>query len=121
MAYQSFEYLKVWKAARGLKKEISALTKTIPDTEKYKLSDQLIRCSHSIGTQISEGYDRHTIPDRLRFCVVARSSLSETLNHRIDAFDEEYITEEKLSFFRNKIDEVGRLLNGYITYLNGQK
>ncbi|MCH5715413.1 four helix bundle protein [Niabella hibiscisoli] len=121
MSYQSFEDLEVWKAARGLKKEISALTKKFPDIEKFRLSDQLIRSSRSIGAQISEGHGRHTIPDRLRFCVIARGSLSETLNHLIDALDEEYITEEQINYFRKRIEEVGKLLNGYITYLNGKK
>ena len=119
--YQSFEDLEVWKAARVLKKEISALTKTFPDIEKFRLSDQLIRSSRSVGTQISEGHGRHTIPDRLRFCVIARGSLSETLNHLIDAPDEEYIAEGQINYFRKRIDEVGKLLNGYITYLNGKK
>ncbi|MGC4232539.1 MAG: four helix bundle protein [Niabella sp.] len=53
----------------------------------------------------------------MRFCVIARGSLSETLNHLIDALDEEYITKDKLNYFRNKITEAEKLLNGYISYL----
>jgi four helix bundle protein len=48
---------------------------------------------------------------------MARESLSETLNHLIDAFDEGYINETQLIYFRNKITEVEKLLNGYINYL----
>jgi len=107
----------VVKKARELKKEISTLSKTLPDIEKYRLSDQLIRSSHSIGTQIAEGHGRQTMPYRIRFCVLARGSLSETLNHLIDALDEKYITADKLNYFRNKITEVEKLLNGYISYL----
>ncbi|MFN2458058.1 MAG: four helix bundle protein [Chitinophagaceae bacterium] len=47
--------------------------------------DQIIRSSRLINTQIAEGHGRRTYPDRLRFCVIARSSLSETLNHLINA------------------------------------
>jgi len=39
------------------------------------------------------------------------------LNHLIDALDEKYITEEELNYFRNNINEVEKLLNGYISYL----
>ncbi|HRE39585.1 MAG TPA: four helix bundle protein [Chitinophagaceae bacterium] len=117
MGYQNFEELEVWKKARELKNEISQLVKKFPSEEKYRLTDQLIRSSRSINTQISEGHGRRTWPDRLRFCIIARGSLGETLNHLIDALDEKYITEEELNYFRNKINEVEKLLNGYISYL----
>ena len=117
MGYQNFEELEVWKMARELKNEISQVVKNFPSEEKYRLTDQLIRSSRSINTQISEGHGRRTWPDRLRFCIIARGSLGETLNHLIDALDEKYITEEELNYFRNKINEVEKLLNGYISYL----
>ena len=100
-----------------LKNEISQLIKTFPPEEKCRLTDQLIRSSRSINSQIAEGHGRRTWPDRLRFSVIARGSLSETLNHLIDALDEKYINEEQLNYFRNKITEVEKLLNGYINYL----
>lgn len=117
MGYQSFEELDVWKKARELKIEIAGLVKSFPAEEKYKLTDQLIRSSRSINTQIAEGHGRRTWPDRLRFCVIARGSLSETLNHLIDALDEKYINEEQLNYFRQKVYEVEKLLNGYINFL----
>ncbi len=117
MAYQSFEDLEVWKKARTLKKEVYILVKAFPDDEKYRLVDQLKRSTRSIGTQISEGHGRQTYPDRIRFCVIARGSLSETLNHLIDALGEDFITEEQMQLFRNKITDVEKVLNGYISYL----
>jgi four helix bundle protein len=48
---------------------------------------------------------------------MARGSLSESLNHLIDAFDCKFIDEEKLLYFKTVINEIERLLNGYITYL----
>lgn len=117
MSYQSFEELDVWKKARALKNDIRELLKTFPQEEKYRLCGQLIRSSRSINSQIAEGHGRKTYPDRLRFCIIARGSLSETLNHLIDAYDEHYISLEVLDVFRQKVSEVERLLNGYITYL----
>ena len=118
MAYQSFEELDVWKKARQLKKDIFNLIKGFPGEEKYRLTDQLIRSSRSVNTQIAEGHGRKTYPDRLRFCVIARGSLSETLNHLIDSFDCSYIKEEILNEYRIKITEVEILLNGYISFLD---
>lgn len=117
MGYQNFEELDVWKKVRELKMEISQLAKGFPAEEKYKLTDQLIRSSRSVNTQIAEGHGRMTWPDRLRFCVIARGSLSETLNHLIDSFDENLIKEEQLNYFRIKISEVEKLPNGYINWL----
>lgn len=120
MPFQTFEELEVWKKARGLKIEIQELVKNFPAEEKYRLTDQLIRSSRSINTQIAEGHGRRTFPDRIRFAVIARGSLSETLNHLIDSFDAGYLTAELLFFFRMKIQEVEKLLNGYIHYLEKQ-
>ena len=117
MPYQSFEELEVWKKSRIFKNEIFELVKSFPKEEKFRLVDQLIRSSRSVSTQIAEGHGRRTFPDRLRFCIIARGSLSETLNHLIDAFDCNYITNDMLSYYRNKIDEIERLMNGYINYL----
>lgn len=117
MAYQNFEDLEVWKKSRILKNEVFETVKSFPSGEKFRLTDQVIRSSRSVTTQIAEGHGRRTFPDRIRFCIVARGSLSETLNHFIDAADCSYITGEQLSYYRNKIEEIERLLNGYINYL----
>ena len=116
-AHKSFTELEVWKKARGLKNELAELTKLFPSEEKFRLTDQIIRSSRSINATIAEGHGRYTFKDQLHFCIMARGSLSETLNHLIDAFDCSYINEEQLNYYRNKVEEVERLLNGYISYL----
>jgi four helix bundle protein len=116
-SYQSFTELEVWKKARQLKIDIEMLVKTFPIEEKFRLCDQLIRSSRSINANISEGHGRFTYKDQIRFCIQARGSLSETLNHLIDAFDCKYISAEILQQYKIKIEEVEQLLNGYITYL----
>jgi four helix bundle protein len=49
--------------------------------------------------------------------VQARGSLSEEINHLIDAYDEEYITQEELDYFKTKGKELERLINGYLDFL----
>lgn len=115
--YQNFESLEVWKKARRLKQDISLLVKSFPVEEKFRLTDQVIRSTRSVCSQIAEGHGRSTWPDKIRFCIIARGSLSETLNHLIDAFDEKIINEETLNEFKTKIVEVEKLLNGYLSFL----
>ena len=114
---QSFTELDVWKKARILKNELKEIADEFPPEEKYRLTDQLIRSSRSINANIAEGHGRFTYKDQLHFCIQARGSLSETYNHVVDAFDCRYINHDQLNYFKILIDEVGRLLNGYITFL----
>ncbi|HET7896288.1 MAG TPA: four helix bundle protein [Flavisolibacter sp.] len=112
-----FTELDVWKKAREFKKEMESLAKTFPPEEGYRLSDQLIPSACYINANIAVGHGRFTYKDQLHFCIQARGSLSETLNHIIDAFDAGYLSKEQLQLFKTKTDEVGRLLNGYINFL----
>tara|TARA_A100000171_G_scaffold27947_1_gene26040 strand:- start:176 stop:355 length:180 start_codon:yes stop_codon:yes gene_type:complete len=55
---KSFKDLEAWKKGRVLRNDISALTKTFPVEEKFKLVDQLIRASRSVTANLAEGYGR---------------------------------------------------------------
>ena len=116
-AYQSFTELTVWQEARKLKNDIAELVKCFPSEEKYRLTDQLIRSSRSIGSNIAEGHGRFSYKEQLHFCIQARGSLSETRNHFIDAFDCNYINVDTLKEIESKIENVAKILNGYITFL----
>ena len=116
-----FEELDLWRKARQFKNEIRSLTKTFPAEEKFRLNDQIIRSSRSVAAVISEGHGRFTYPDQIHFCVIARGSLTETVNHLIDAFDENYITSDQLNDLKVKAKEVERLINGYLIYLRKKR
>jgi four helix bundle protein len=103
------------------KNEIWDLVKSFPAVEKFRLCDQITRSSRSVKALIAEGHGRFTYPEQINFCVQARGSLSETMNHLLDAFDESYISEELLYDFRLKAKEVERILNGYILYLRNKR
>ena len=116
-----FERLELWKKVREFKNEVCRETKMLPAEEKYRLADQLIRSSRAINALLAEGHGRFTYSDQLHFCIQARGSLSETINHLIDAFDEGYISDERLNYFKSKGKDIERLLNGYINYLRKQR
>ena len=109
------------KKVREFKKEVSKEARTWPAEEKFKLIDQVIRSSRSVNALLAEGHGRYTFADQLHFCIQARGSLSETINHLIDAFDEEYIKEERVNYFKEKGTEIERLLNGYINDIRNQR
>jgi four helix bundle protein len=117
----SFTELETWKQSRKIRLFISELTKSFPVEEKYRLTDQIIRSSRSIGNNIAEGHGRFHYQDNIRFCVMARGSLSETLDHLLIAIDEQIIREDTLSMFQTEYESCLKLLNGYIQYLKSKK
>ena len=92
----SFTDLEVWKQSRKIRNWVSDIVRKFPSEEKYRLTDQIIRSSRSIGNNIAEGHGRFHYQDNIRFCIMARGSLSETLDHLMIALDEKIITEETL-------------------------
>lgn len=116
-----FEELELWKKARDFKNQVRKTTGTFPPEEKFRLTDQLTRSVRSINSLLAEGHGRFTYPDQIHFCIQARGSLSETINHLVDAFDEGYITSEELDNFKRTGKEIEKLLNGYLAFLRKKR
>lgn len=117
----SFEDLDVWQKSRELRKNISKLIRDFPESEKFRLVDQIVRSSRSITSNIAEGYGRFHYQENIQFCRQARGSLYELLDHLNIALDEKYIKENKYKNFREQIFDIIRMLNGYIRYLKNKK
>jgi len=118
---RSFEDLEIWKLGRQLRKEFSALVKVFPKEEKFKLCDQIIRCSRSVTSNIAEGYGRFYYQENIQFCRISRGSLFELIDHLTVALDENYINQEQFNGFKEKILHCVKVLNGYIAYLKKAK
>jgi four helix bundle protein len=117
----SFTDLETWKQSRKIRNIISDLVKNFPGDEKFRLTDQIIRSSRSIGNNLAEGHGRFHYQDNIRFCIIARGSLTETLDHLIVALDEKIISEEVLDSFQTDYESCLKLINGYIQYLKSKK
>lgn len=118
--HKGFKDLESWKKGRELRNRISDMTKSFPAHEKYALGLQILRSSRSITNNIAEGYGRFTYSDTKHFFIQARGSVTETMDHLTIAFDEHYITEALLNELEGLCEEVYRLINGYINYLDRQ-
>jgi four helix bundle protein len=116
----SFTDLEVWKKSRLLRNDIFELTKSFPSEEKYRLNDQIIRSSRSIGNNIAEGHGRFHYADAAKFLINARGSATETIDHLIIALDNKYISDDIFNKFKADCDECSKMINGYINYLRNQ-
>ncbi len=117
----SFTELAVWQSARDLRISVSKLIKSFPSEEKFRLTDQIIRSSRSIATNIAEGFGRFNHQDNIRFCRISRGSLYETLDHLICAQDENYINDTEFNSHKEMAENCLKILNGYIAYLKRAK
>lgn len=120
MAFGNFYELDVWKRARAFKLKVYPLLKQFPAYEQHELTSQLRRAVRSVPANISEGHGRKTPKDELSFCIIARGSLAETLNHLIDAMDSGYIDKATLLEFKKDWDELRKVLNGYMSHLKSR-
>jgi len=116
----SFTDLEIWKKARALRNNITALVKSFPAEEKYRLADQIIRSSSSIGNNIAEGHGRFHYADAAKFLLNARGSASETIDHLYIAMDNNIIDEKVFETFKTDCEECMKMINGYINYLRNQ-
>ncbi len=116
----SFIDLDVWKKSRALRNNIFELTKSFPTEEKYRLSDQIIRSSRSIGNNITEGHGRFHYADAAKFLINARGSAAETIDHLFIALDNNFINERIFESFKDDCEECMKMINGYINFLRKQ-
>ncbi|MEP7236988.1 MAG: four helix bundle protein [Ferruginibacter sp.] len=121
MNYKGYKDLECYIKARELRILISDLVKRFPTHEKFLLTAQIVDCSRSASRNIAEGYGRYTFSDTRNFFIIARGSVTETMEQLTTAFDEKYISEEELKIGEEKCELVFKLINGYIAYLDKSK
>lgn len=115
---RSFEDLDCWKTGRELRLFVAReILPSLPQEERFRLGDQVLRAARSVTANIAEGYGRFHYLDNAKFCSNARGSCCEVLDHLITAADEGLIKSDRLSNGRAKVDITIKVLNGYIAYL----
>ena len=114
-----FKELIVWKKAIVLVKEIYALTKLLPNEEKYDLSSQMRRAAVSVPSNIAEGNSRHTKKEYINFLSIARGSVSEVWTQLIICNELNYLSTEQTVKTEELCEEISKILNAMIKKLQG--
>ena len=119
---ENFEKLECWQVCNELKIFLrNEVLPKLPKTERYELYSQILRASRSATANIAEGWGRYHYKENIKFLLNARGSVAEILDHVIEAYSWNYISEEVLQQIRDKTESCIRLLNGYIRYLRKQE
>ena len=64
--FQTFEDLEAYKAAREFRKEMYAVSRRLPDFERFELASQIRRAAVSLTNNISEGHGRFHFLDQIK-------------------------------------------------------
>ena len=119
--FRTFEDLEVYKKAREFRKRMYAVTRKLPDFEKYELGRQIRRASVSLTNNIAEGHGRYHYLDEIKFQLQSRGSLAELIDDLNVCQDEDYLPAAEIVELKERAKEVQRLINGYIRFLRSRK
>ena len=98
-----------------------AVTRKLPDFEKYELASQIRRASVSLTNNIAEGHGRYHYLEQLKFLFQSRGSLQELIDDVNVCEDEQYLHESEAVDLKDRAKEVQRLISGYARYLRDRK
>jgi len=110
----TYKDLIVWQKSIQLITDIYALTKTFPMDERFGIVSQINRAVISIPSNIAEGWGRELSKNYLQFLRISRGSLMETETLILIAKNVDYINEKDFYQINEKIEEVGKILQGLI-------
>lgn len=116
----SFVDLRVWQVSHKLALSVYKLIPIFPKYETFGLCDQIRRSVSSVSSNISEGFGRNSLKDKVHFYYMANGSLNETQNHLILAKDLGYIKEKEYNDILLEITESSKLINGLIKSLKSK-
>ena len=110
---KSYRDLKVYKEAYESSLEIHRVSLTFPKHEQIELGGQIRRATKSIPMNIAEGYGRDSSSAEIkRFLAMARGSCCEVSVQLDYCMDLGYLTEAQNTYFKNKYEEIGKMLTG---------
>ena len=115
---RNFRNWEIWKKSRKLVRETYLISTELPDTEKFGLVSQMRRAAVSIPANIAEGAGRKSEKELRHFLHNAIGSAFELETLIALAGDLNFITEKQVSGFQKDLDEILRMINGFISKLS---
>ena len=114
MGRHNFKKLKIWQEGMSLVKATYQMVRIFPDIEKFNLVTQLTRCSVSIPSNIAEGTSKRSDRHFIQFLEISLGSAFEWETQLIVAYTEGYLSEAKFKELESKIQDLQRMISGFI-------
>ena len=110
MAWTNYKDLVVWQKAMDLTDEVYSLSRSLPQEERFALSDQMRRAAVSVPSNIAEGHGRRTENEFKQFLAIAKGSVYELETQLCICLRQEYLSKEQAAQALSLCDEVGKML-----------
>ena len=108
----NFLGLLAWQEARILVKMIYKLTRKKELAFDYKLVSQLNSSAVSIMTNIAEGFERHSIKEKIQFYNISRASCGEVRSLLYVLLDSYTSLKDDTIECNTHLQKVGKLVTG---------
>ena len=120
-AFKTFEEINVWQNARGLVRDVYAVTRSGDFGKDRGLKDQIQRAAVSICSNIAEGFERRGNKEFINFLWIAKGSAAEVCSQLHNAKDIGYITDEHFQSIYDSAKKIGGMLFNLITILSSDE
>jgi four helix bundle protein len=110
----TYQDLQVWQIAIDLVVDIYALTKYLPESERYGLISQLHRAAISIPSNIAEGKGRSSAKLFKHYLEIARGSIQELETQIFICMRLGYISNNHFQEINGKTEVIHKMLNALI-------
>ncbi len=115
--YSSFEDLEVYKTTIKFTGQVYDLLKKSPLKEDFAMVDQIRRSTISISNNISEGFERETDKELIRFLYFSKGSAGEVRNLFNLMEEIGYFKAEDLVDYKKQVINISKQLANYIKYV----
>jgi four helix bundle protein len=119
--FRTFEDMEVYRIARQFRMRMYAVSRELPDLEKFGLAGQIRRAAVSLTNNIAEGHGRYHYLDQIKFMLQSRGSLQELVDDINICEDEKYLPPSETSALKTEAWQVRKFINGYVRYLRERK
>jgi len=107
----NFRELKVWNKAIELSKRAYAVSRSMPESERYGLAGQLQRASVSIACNIAEGAGRKSPKEFSKFLSVAMGSSYEVETLLVIGKEVMLISYDDFELLHSLNSEIQKMIN----------
>ena len=116
---KNFEELGVWKQGCQLAVDLYRVTEKEPFAKDFGLRDQIRRSAVSIPSNISEGKERETVKELVRYLYISKGSAGGLKTQLYIAQQIGYLDADVYSDFAVRVTSLAKQLGSFIRKLKG--
>jgi len=116
----SLRDLKVWQESVALAADVIRVMRSSNRREVKAVAETMMLTALSLASHVAEGFGRYTAPEQRQMYRAARSDLLRIETQLAIAQQADLLSVAHLTQLMQRAQMVGRLLGGYLVYLDRQ-